>query len=99
MELLTLVSGRIDGARLRALLESERPPAEQLMLALVADLRDAYGTAGLRGRDLRRYLLQRATNGRSLLRPDAGPGITYLATLLATAGVLALSLMLGIGRR
>jgi hypothetical protein len=96
---LMLVQTRVEGLRLAEILGQEAPAAEDLMLALAADLRTAYGTGGLRGRDLRRYLLQRATNGRSLLRPDAGPGLTYLGCLLAAAGALALSLMLGIGRR
>jgi hypothetical protein len=96
---LQMIQSRIGGRRLLALLRQEDAPAEELMLALVADLRAAYGSSGLRGRDLRRYLVQRATNGRSLLRPDAGPGVTYLTCMLLAAGLLALALMLGIGRR
>jgi hypothetical protein len=99
IERLKLIQSRISGKRLGALLVLDDPPAEELMLALAADLRAAYGSGGLRGRDLRRYLVQRATSGRSLLRPDAGPGVTYLTCMLLSAGLLALALMLGIGRR
>jgi hypothetical protein len=69
------------------------------MVALAADLRHAYGAGGPRTRDLRRYLLQRATSQRSLLRPDPAPGIVYLVCFLLSAGMLSLSLMLGIGKR
>jgi hypothetical protein len=94
------IRASIHGEHLGALLDDGGyHTAEELMVALAADLRDAYGTTGLRSRELRRYLVQRATGGRSLLRPDAGPGVTYLVCFLLAAGLLALSLMLGIGER
>ncbi|MEZ5992852.1 MAG: hypothetical protein R3E76_10920 [Planctomycetota bacterium] len=98
LDRLTVIQGRIHGERLGVLLAKPvTPTAEELMIALAADLRTAYGSTGLRSRELRRYLVQRATSGRSLLRPDAGPGVTYLICFLLTAGIVALSLMLGIG--
>jgi hypothetical protein len=42
-------------------------------------------------------LLQRATTGRTLLKPDAGPGVIYIVSVLAAAFALAASLMLGVG--
>src|SRR5690606_10672779 len=96
VERLGEINARIHGARTAALLESDNPPVQQLMLALAADLRQAYGSAAPRTRELRRYLVQRATGGRSLLRPDAAPGVTYLVCFLASAGIFALALMFGI---
>lgn len=97
-ERLEVINARIHGKRTAALLEGE-PQAQALMIALAADLREAYGSAAPRTRELRRYLVQRATGGRSLLRPDAGPGVTYLVCFLASAGIFALALMFGIGER
>ncbi|MCB9933345.1 MAG: hypothetical protein H6841_07985 [Planctomycetes bacterium] len=98
-ERLGEVATRIHARRVTVLLEQDDPPVQQLMIALASDLRQAYGSAAPRTRELRRYLVQRATGGRSLLRPDAGPGVTYLACFLAAAGIFALALMFGIGER
>ena len=98
LERLRVIQSSIHGERLGDLLDDDaRHSADELMIALAADLRTAYGSTGLRSRELRRYLVQRATSGRSLLRPDAGPGVTYLVCFLLAAGMVALSLMLGIG--
>ncbi|MCB9895105.1 MAG: hypothetical protein H6839_11695 [Planctomycetes bacterium] len=97
---LNVIHLQIGGERLTPLLaEPEGRPGAQFMVALAADLREAYGTSGPRSKDLRRYLVQRATSERSLLRPDPAPGIVYLVCFLFAAGLLALSLMLGVGKR
>ena len=67
----------------------------QLLGALVRDLRAAYGTGGREAQRLRAHLLRRATTGRTLLKPDAGPGIVYISTVLAAAFSLALAMVLG----
>lgn len=94
---LKLINRRIHSPRLREL-GYDRPPAPELMILLASDLRYAYGSAGPRNRELRRYLVQRATNGRTLLTPDPGPGLTYLLCFVLSAGLVALALMFGIGR-
>lgn len=96
---LGLINDHIRGPRLTPLLESESdPPPQVLMTALVSDLRTVYGTGAPRTRELRRYMIRRATSGRSLLKPDAGPGVVYLVCFLLTAGGLAGAFMLGVGR-
>lgn len=98
-EQLTAIQASIRGEKLAELLGDDHwHSAEDFMVALAVDLRAAYGSTGLRSRELRRYLVQRATSGRSLLRPDAGPGVTYLVCFLIAAGLVAMSLMLGIGQ-
>lgn len=72
--------------------------APELMIVLVRDLRHAYGAAGPRGRELRRYLVQKATGGRTLLTPDPAPGVTYLLCFVLASGFVALALLFGIGR-
>ena len=94
---LEFINQRIASPRLTEL-GDEKPPAPELMIALVADLRHTYGSAGPRARELRRYLVKRATNGRTLLTPDPGPGVTYLLCFVLSAGLVALALMFGIGR-
>ncbi|MCA8913855.1 MAG: hypothetical protein KDB90_00485 [Planctomycetes bacterium] len=97
---LNVIHLHIGGERLTPLLaDPDGRPGAQFMVALAADLREAYGASGPRLRDLRRYLLQRATSERSLLRPDPAPGIVYLVCFLLSAGMLAVSLMLGAGKR
>ena len=93
---LEYINQRIRAPRLSEL--EGTPATPQLMIMLAADLRHAYGSTGPRARELRRYLVQRATNGRTLLTPDPGPGITYLLCFVLSAGFVALALMFGIGR-
>jgi hypothetical protein len=99
LQRLEEINRNIRGPRLTALLESgAQPPPEVWMTALVSDLRYAYGSSAPRTQELRRYMVQRATNGRSLLKPDAGPGVTFLVCFLLSAALLAGALMMGIGR-
>lgn len=100
MRRLRAINRNLRGPRLTPMLEAEtHPPAEQWMIALVADLRHVYGSSAPRTQELRHYMVQRATEGRSLLKPDAGPGVTYLVCFLLAAAGLAFSLLLSIGRR
>ncbi|MBZ0137770.1 MAG: hypothetical protein K8I27_15500 [Planctomycetes bacterium] len=94
---LRLIDANIQGPRLKNMLDAP-PSAPELMIALTTDLRHGYGSAGPRARELRRYLVQRATNGRTLLTPDPGPGVIYLLCFLLSAGTVALALTFGIGR-
>ncbi|MBK8208088.1 MAG: hypothetical protein IPK87_15030 [Planctomycetes bacterium] len=70
----------------------------QLLAATATDMREVYGAGGREAQRLRAHLLQRATTGRTLLKPDAGPGVVYVVTMLLAAFALAWSLMLGVGR-
>ena len=96
---LRVINTSIGGARLTPLLAAPDNRGDTGFMIALADLRQTYGTAAPRTRDLRRYLVHRSTSERSLLRPDPAPGLTYLLCLLLAAGVLALSLMLGMGVR
>lgn len=93
------IQTRLNGKRLAEVLANPGAHTSEFEVALVEDLRQAYGTGGLSGRELRRYLVQRAVGGRSLLRPDPAPGLTWMACFLLTAGFLALALLLGIDRK
>jgi hypothetical protein len=92
---LELIQANLDGAELEAALATDTE-LSLLLKALIMDLRDAYGAAGPSSRELRRYLLQRATQGRTLLKPDPGPGVAYLLSVLLAAGLLSSSLLLGL---
>lgn len=93
------INGNINGPRLAKMLqETPDAPVADWKLAIVGDLSDAYGTAPPRTRELRRYIVQQATEERTLLKPDPAPGITYLLCLLFAAGGLAAALMTGFGR-
>jgi hypothetical protein len=96
-ELLTQINARLDGDRLG---EALRAGADlpHLLVALVADMQRAYGAGGRESQRLRAHLLQRASTGRTLLKPQAAPGVAYIATVLAAACALAAALMLGVGR-
>ena len=96
---LRAIDARLNGPRIHTALEESPNNGPVLMLALGVDLRHAYGAAGPRGRELRRYLVQRATSGRTLLEPDVGPGLTYLLCFLLSALALATALTLSIGRK
>jgi hypothetical protein len=96
IELLEEVQIRIEGEALaRALEYDPTPELAHLLAALIVDMRAAYGAAGPSARELRRYLLQRATQGRTLLKPDLGPGLAYLLSLLLAGALLATSLLFG----
>ncbi len=94
--LLRRVHERLQGRWLEQALARDADLAG-LLFALVADMRDAYGAGGREAQRLRAHLLQRATAGRTLLKPQAGPGVVYILSLLAAASALALSLLLGVG--
>lgn len=98
-EACTRIQAQLQGPALQAVLAGPEAPTSHYEIALVKDLRHAYGTGGLAGRELRRYLVQRAVGGRSLLRPDALPGLTWMVCFLLTAGFLALALLLGVDRK
>ncbi len=94
--LLAQVNTRLGGNALPGALENP-DDLPRLLVALVSDMRDAYGAGGREAQRLRAHLLQRATTGRTLLKPDAGPGVVYISTMLAAAFALALALTLGVG--
>jgi hypothetical protein len=94
--MLSQVNTRLGGDALPNALENP-DDLPRLLLALVSDMRDAYGAGGREAQRLRAHLLQRATPGRTLLTPNAGPGVVYIATVLAAAFALALALTLGVG--
>ncbi|MCC6464009.1 MAG: hypothetical protein IT463_01565 [Planctomycetes bacterium] len=94
-ELLGTVAASLQGRSVGALLEgADEPVTTRWQLALAADLQRAYGPAGPSARELRQYLLRRATAGKSLLRPDASGGGVLLGSFLAAAAVLAIALAL-----
>jgi hypothetical protein len=95
---LSLIQQRTQGAALAAALARPDAGLPELLTALVDDLRVAHGAAGPLGGQLRRYLLQRATFGATLLRPDPAPGLAYLAALLGSALALAAALWQGRSR-
>jgi len=94
LNLLTDVQARIGGERLKDALESDSELPE-LLVALLIDMRTAYGAGGPSARELRRYLLQRATQGRTLLKPDIRPGLAYLISVLLAGALLATALLFG----
>ena len=99
-EQCTEIAGQLRAPRLRALLQAASEPAtHEWTLALAADLREAYGTAPPRTRELRQYLLARALAGRTLLRPGPATGGLILACLGLAAAALAVALALGLAPR
>lgn len=96
-DLLAAVNSRQGGNALRDELAEDRELA-WLLAATVRDMRQAYGAGGREAQRLRLHLLQRATQNRTLLKPDPGPGLVYILTMLAAGFALAGAFALGVGR-
>ncbi|MBX3460927.1 MAG: hypothetical protein KF696_13340 [Planctomycetes bacterium] len=97
LKLLTLVQSRQGGDALRTELAQNRELA-WLLAATARDMRQSYGAGGREAQRLRMHLLQRATQSRTLLKPDPGPGVVYILTMLLAGFALAGALALGVGR-
>ncbi|MDC1141709.1 hypothetical protein OAU50_01335 [Planctomycetota bacterium] len=72
--------------------------AQEFAFTLTGELQQQYGPWGSGSRQLRLYLLDFAVNGRSLLKPSVGAGLTMILTLLGAAAMLVSSMLLGIRR-
>lgn len=95
--LLRQIDEHLAGAELGAALDADAE-MPNLLAALVSDMRDTYGAGGREAQRLRIHLLQRATAGRTLLKPNPGAGAVYIGCLLLAAFALAAALVLSVGR-